>query len=91
MNIALDNNTYGIAASYADLHNISVTDAIKAGLLLLTGKSKQQKLKQNIRPISELHPSVQALIGIARKKGEPEIKDINGKEIAAEYLMEKFK
>lgn len=91
MNIALDYNTYGIAASYADLHNISVTDAIKAGLLLLTGKSKQQKLKQNIRPISELHPSVQALIGIARKKGEPEIKDINGKEIAAEYLMEKFK
>ena len=91
MNIALDNNTYGIAASYADLHNISVTDAIKAGLLLLTGKSEQQKPKQNIRPISELHPSVQALIGIARKKGEPEIKDINGKEIAAEYLMEKYK
>lgn len=91
MNIALDNNTYGIAAAYANLHNISITDAIKAGLLLLTGKSKQQKLKQNIRPISELHPSVQALIGIARKKGEPEIKDINGKEIAAEYLMEKFK
>ena len=87
MNIALDNNTYGIAAAYANLHNISITDAIKAGLLLLTGKSKQQKLKQNIRPISELHPSVQALIGIARKKGEPEIKDINGKEIAAEYLV----
>jgi len=91
MNIALDNNTYGIAASYADLHNISVTDAIKAGLLLLTGKSKQQKSKQSIRPISELHPSVQALIGIARKKSEPEIKDINGKDVAEKYLMEKYK
>lgn len=91
MKIALDNNTYGIAASYADLHNISVTDAIKAGLLLLTGKSKQQKFKPSIRPISELHPSVQALIGIARKKGEPEIKDINGKDVAEKYLMEKYK
>ena len=81
MNIALDNNTYGIAASYADLHNISVTDAIKAGLLLLTGKSKQQKLKQNIRPISELHPSVQALIGIARKKVNLKSRILMGKKL----------
>jgi len=42
---------------------------------------------KHIRPISELHPSVQALIGIARKKGESEIEDINGKEIAEEYFL----
>lgn len=90
MNIILDNSTYDIAASYANLHNISIADAIKTGLIMLTGK-KQQKTETHIRPISELHPSVQALIGIARKKGEPEIKDINGKEIVETYLMEKYK
>lgn len=91
MNVALDNNTYDIAASYANLHNVSITDAIKAGLLLLTGKSKQQKVKSHIRPVSKLHPSIQAIIGIARKNGEPEIKDINGDNIVAEHLMEKYK
>lgn len=90
MNVALDNNTYGIAASYANLHNVSIADAIKAGLMLLVGK-KQQKTQSHIRPVSELHPSIQAIIGIARKKGEPEIKDINGDSIVEEYLMEKYK
>lgn len=90
MNVILDNNTYGIAASYANLHNISIADAIKTGLMLLTGK-KQQKAETHIRPISELHPSVQALIGIAREKGGPEIKDINGESIVKDYLMEKYK
>lgn len=90
MDISLDKNTYGIAASYANLHNVSIADAIKAGLMLLVGK-KQHKSKSHIRPISELHPNVQALIGIARKNGEPEIKDINGESIVEEYLMEKYK
>ena len=90
MNVILDNSTYGIAASYANLHNISISDAIKTGLMMLTGK-KQQKTEAHIRPISELHPSVQALIGIARKKEEPEIKDINGEGIVEDYLMEKYK
>ncbi len=89
MDVTLDNSTYGIAASYANLHNISIADAIKKGLMLLTGK-KQLKQQAHIRPISELHPSVQALIGIARKKGEPEIKDINGEKRIEEYLVEKY-
>lgn len=90
MNVTLDNNTYGIAASYANLHNISIADAIKTGLMLLVG-NKQQKARTNIRPVSELHPSVQALIGIAKQKGVPEIKDINGEKIVEEYLTEKYR
>ena len=91
MDITLDNNTYGIAAAYANMHNVSISDAIKAGLLLLTGKPKQQTGQTHFRSVSELHPSVQALIGIARKKGEPEIEDINGTNIVTEYLIEKNK
>lgn len=90
MNVSLDNSTYGIAASYANLHNISVSDAIRTGLMLLVGK-KQQKDQVNIRPVSELHPSVQALIGIAKQKGASEIEDINGERMVEEYLTEKYK
>ncbi len=68
------------------MHNISIADAIKTGLMLLTSK-KQQKTEVHIRPIPELYPSVQALIGIAREKGEPEIKDINGGEIELGHLI----
>lgn len=53
--------------------------------------TKQQTGQTHIRSVSELHPSVQALIGIARKKGEPEIEDINGTNIVTEYLIEKNK
>lgn len=45
----------------------------------------------HIRPISELHPSVLSLIGVARRKGEQEIQDINGRDIVAEQLEEEWK
>ena len=86
--VTLDNNTYGLAANYANLHNVSISDAVKAGIQMLVGKTNQQSIKNHVRPISELHPSVQALIGIARA---PEIKDINGETIIEEYLTEKYK
>ena len=89
--VTLDNNTYGLAANYANLHNVSLSDAVKAGIQMLVGKTNQQSIKNHVRPISELHPSVQALIGIARKDGAPEIKDINGETIIEEYLTEKYK
>ena len=89
--VTLDNNTYNVAAAYANLHNVSITDAIKAGLQMLIGKTHTKESNPHVRPISELHPSVQALIGVARKKGEPEIQDINGESIVEEYLMEKYK
>ena len=85
--VTLDNNTYGLAANYANLHNVSISD----GIQMLVGKTNQQSIKNHVRPISELHPSVQALIGIARKDGAPEIKDINGETIIEEYLTEKYK
>lgn len=88
--VTLDNNTYGLAANYANLHNVSISDAVKAGIQMLVGKTNQQSIKNHVRPISELHPSVQALIGIARKDGAPEIKDINGETIIEEYLTEKI-
>ncbi len=46
---------------------------------------------KHIRHISELHPKVQALVGIARQNGEPEIIDVKGESIVEEYLKEKYK
>ena len=89
--ITLDNQTYNAAASYANIHNVSISDAIKAGLQLLIGNNSQHESVFHIRPVSELHPSVQELIGIARREGEPEIKDINGESSVEEYLIEKYK
>lgn len=89
--ITLDNNTYNAAASYANKHNVSIAEAIKAGLQLLTRISQKKEASAHVRPVSELHPSVKALIGIARKEGEPEITEINGESVIEEYLKEKYK
>ena len=43
--VTLDNNTYGLAANYANLHNVSISDAVKAGIQMLVGKTNQQSIK----------------------------------------------
>ncbi len=89
--VTLDNNTYGIAATYANLHNVSIADAIKTGIQMLVGKNKDQVNKSHVRPVAELHPTIQSLIGIARQNGANEIQDMNGENIVEEYLTEKYK
>lgn len=58
--IYLDNHTYNDAVLYAKLHNISVSDAIKAGMKALFGS-----FKPNPRSISKdgyyISPKVKAL------------------------------
>lgn len=58
--IYLDNHTYNDAVLYAKLHNISVSDAIKAGMKALFGS-----FKTNPRSISKndyyISPKVKAL------------------------------
>lgn len=49
-----------------------------------------EKKKIGIRPVSELHPSVRALIGVGRKTGDEEIKDMNAREVREEYFKEKY-
>lgn len=41
--ITLDNSTYNDAALYAKLHNVSIADALKAGMKLLLENIKVQE------------------------------------------------
>lgn len=58
--IYLDNSTYNDAVLYAQLHNISVSDAIKAGMKSLLGclKTKSKSISKDGYYIS---PKVKAL------------------------------
>lgn len=85
--ISIDNNLYKGAEIYARQNNISIRELVESSLRKLISSEKKSTY---IRPVNELHPSVRALIGLGRKAGDSEIKDVNARDIKEEYLKEKY-
>lgn len=85
--ISIDSNIYKGVESYARQNNISIRELMENSLRKFIVSEKKETY---IRPVKELHPSVQALIGIGRKTGNSEIKDINARDIREEYLKAKY-
>lgn len=75
--ITIDTQTYRNAEAYAAKHSISVDRLVEISLKRLFSIEVEPT---NVRPIGELHPTVQSLMGLARKKDLAEIKDINGRD-----------
>lgn len=58
--ITLDNSTYNDAALYAKLHNVSIADALKAGMKLLLENIKVQEVTDSNEQYY-ISPTIKAL------------------------------
>ncbi len=76
--ISIDSNIYKGAEIYARKNNISIRELVENSLKKFIVSEKKET---NIRSVNELHPSVQALIGIGRIPGGKAIEDINARDI----------
>lgn len=85
--ISIDSNIYKGIESYARRNNISIRELVEGSLRRFLLLKEEEAY---IRPVNELHPSVQALIGIGRKAGDNEIKDINARDVLERGLKAKY-
>lgn len=85
--ILIDNNLYKGVEIYARQNNVSIRELVESSLRKLIVSGKEESY---VRPVNELHPSVRTLIGLGRKAGDGEVKDINARDIKEEYLKEKY-
>ena len=83
--ITLSNAAYNDAKQYAEALNLSVDDFIVS----LINKFVPQNRKNHMKPIEELSPELQEIIGFARSQ-ELDEDDINGDKARMEYLTEKY-
>ncbi|MBR1410791.1 MAG: hypothetical protein IJ580_06815 [Prevotella sp.] len=84
--ITLNKAAYDNALKYAKMQNLSVDEFIVS---LINKFVPRTKKKYKLKPIEELSPELQKIIGFARP-AEIDETDLNGDKARMEYLTEKY-
>lgn len=73
--VVLNENTIKYAEMYAKLHNISVSDAIEKGVMMLLGKLQS---KEKFSDTAEFQDALAYVRSLKAEKGRPVPKNDNG-------------
>ena len=84
--ITLSKSAYNDALKYANMQNLSVDEFIVS---LINKFVPHAKKKYQLKPLEDLSPELQKIIGFARTV-ETDEDDINGDKARMEYLTEKY-
>lgn len=91
--LTLDNRIYDTARRYARRHRTSVEQLFSHFVLTLALEDEEKAVlpsSHSVKPLGQLSPKLQALIGIARQKDVAPAQDINANDVKEQYFFEKY-
>lgn len=92
--LTLDNRIYDKARHYARRHRTSVEQLFSHFVLTLVSEDEEETAgssqSPHVKPLNQLSPQLQALVGIARRNDAIPAQDINASDIKEQYFLEKY-